>query len=951
MRDDAPAPPSFETLQIEIPPRMQAAPRWLVWKLIQAKPKPRKVPYYVDGKKRSGKLDSPEDLACLVTMDEAVRVVARGGYAGLGFALGPDDDGLVWQGIDLDNTAERPELAALIDILPGYVERSPSGTGVHAIGHGSAFEGLGSNKTGIEAYCRGRYFTVTGEALGGDLEDLAPFVRDTLTPLHRGHESGREAEPTATPRHALEPRQISELREAIFTIDADPYETWVRIGLALSAYGNIGRGLWLAWSATSEKFDPAQAAAKWRSFQGSELDYRAVFAEAQKCGWANPRARHAEERPPPAAEPEPEPEEVPEDEQIGPYVWSKGVFYQLRTITTGRGESRETTEKRIPLANFSAVVAEQRMYDDGVETEHRTQLKVYRPSAGGVSTVDVEILTAQFGGMAWVTNKLGHQYVVTAGSSVRDHLRAAIQTYSRDMVTRQIYTHTGWRKIDGELVYLHAGGAITANGARDDIDVELEDNLMNYHLPHPPEPPALVDAVRKSLLQMRLVNDGVGAVQLARIYGPPLGGWYRQDCGVFVDGRSGTFKSEIAALAMAHYGQGWNARSFPESWSSTENAMMKKAFGIKDALFEIDDYNPQGTASDQQAMSIKADRVFRGAANQAGRGRMTADTRLRRTYYPRGMVSASGEDLPAGRSLRARMWILSLTPGTMELDILTECQRHARAGIYAAAMSGYLRWLAARAEQLKAELPIRYEELRAEVGSELRDHERIPANLAGMRLSIEVFFRFALDIGALSRERAADLESRCKNALLDQARVQADLQETSEDAVRAMELLRAAFSLGRVHVIDAAQVPASKPPVSRSHLLGWKTTTHAHRNEFDQDGEPRVEQRFEALGDPIGYFVDQANDLGPQLWLSPDAAYLAIAKLARDQGAGAPRSKDRLAKALAERGFLQRGSGRDIGHKHNRTNISPARVWRMPLGQLLSSGSPEHEASPALCES
>lgn len=362
--------------------------------------------------------------------------------------------------------------------------------------------------------------------------------------------------------------------------------------------------------------------------------------------------------------------------------------------------------------------------------------------------------------------------------------------------------------------------------------------------------------------------------------------------------------------------------------------MMKKAFGIKDALFEIDDYNPQGTASDQQAMSIKADRVFRGAANQAGRGRMTADTRLRRTYYPRGMVSASGEDLPAGRSLRARMWILSLTPGTMELDILTECQRHARAGIYAAAMSGYLRWIASRAEQLEAELPIRYEELRAEVGSELRDHERIPANLAGMRLSIEVFFRFALDIGALSRERAADLESRCKSALLDQARVQADLQETSEDAVRAMELLRAAFSLGRVHVIDAAQVPASKPPVSRSHLLGWKTTIHMHRNE-GPDGEPRVEQRFEALGEPIGYFVDQANDLGPQLWLSPAAAYTAIAKLARDQGAGAPRSQHRLAKALAERGFLQRGSGRDIGHKHNRANISPDRVWRMPLGSCF----------------
>lgn len=961
MDDQTPTIPEIETLRAEIPPEMQTARRWLVWKRIPAKPKPKKQPYYANGKPRKGKLDTPQDMAHLVTMEEAFAAFERGGYAGLGFALGQDVDGRVWQGIDLDNTTGRPELAALIDILPGYVERSPSGTGVHAIGCGTAFNSMGSNATGIEAYCRGRYFTVTGEALGGALQDLAPFVRDTLAPLHQA-QAHRETE-TAPPHHQdLDPRQITELREALGTICADDYHVWVRMGLALSAYGNTGRGLWMTWSQSSDKFDPAQAAAKWDSFKSTDLDYRAVFTEAQKAGWVNPRARVATAQAPHDAErqsaethqdPGPGAPELPEeDEKIGPYVWSEGIFNLARTVTVMVENKKERTEIKVPLANFSAVVAEQRLYDDGVETEHRTQLRVFRPTTRGTVAADVEILTSQFSGMAWVTNKLGHQYVVTAGSSVRDHLRAAIQSYSRNMVTRQIYTHTGWRTIDGELCYLHSGGAITQHGARDDIDVELEDNLTNYHLPHPPEPRALAEAVHKSLVQMRLGVDGIGAVQLARIYGPPLGAWYRQDFGIFVEGRSGTFKSEIAALAMAHYGSGWNARCFPESWSSTENAQLKKAFSVKNALYEIDDYNPQGTASDQQAMSLKADRVFRGAANQAGRGRMNADTRLRRTYFPRGMVSASGEDLPAGRSLRARMWILSLTPGTIDLDILTECQRYARDGTYASAMAGYVRWLASKADQLAAELPVRYEELRAEVGADLRDHERIPANLAGMRLSIEVFFRFVVDVGALSRDGAANWKTRCENALMDQARIQADLQETSEDAVRAMDLLRTAFTLGRVHVVDAAHVPAAKPPVSQPHLLGWKTTIHRHQSEFagnDQSEDPGIELRHEALGEPIGYFVSQANDLGPQLWLNPDAAYLQIAKLAREQGAGAPRSQTRLAKALAERGFLHRGSGRDIGHKHNRANLSPARVWRMPLGQLLPSVSGE-QTTPALTE-
>jgi len=111
-------------------------------------------------------------------------------YAGLGFALGPDGSGNYWQGIDLDGITARPELAALAEELPGYRELSPSGAGVHAWGLGKAFAALGANASGIEAYSAGRYFTVTGSALGGDLEDLAPFVTGVLVPRHSPVQGG-----------------------------------------------------------------------------------------------------------------------------------------------------------------------------------------------------------------------------------------------------------------------------------------------------------------------------------------------------------------------------------------------------------------------------------------------------------------------------------------------------------------------------------------------------------------------------------------------------------------------------------------------------------------------------------------------------------------------------------------------------------------------------------------
>src|SRR5690606_18259058 len=64
--------------------------------------------------------------------------------------------------------------------------------------------------------------------------------------------------------------------------------------LALRELGMTGRGLWMDWSHTSEKFDPKQAARKWETFKPTGTGYQAVFAEAQRQGWVNPASAAAQ---------------------------------------------------------------------------------------------------------------------------------------------------------------------------------------------------------------------------------------------------------------------------------------------------------------------------------------------------------------------------------------------------------------------------------------------------------------------------------------------------------------------------------------------------------------------------------------------------------------------------------------------------------------------------------
>lgn len=261
---------------------MKASKRWLICC--------NKVPHYIGGAPRKGKLDSQEDMARLATYEDAKADVAlRGADWSLGFALGPDDKGGYWQGIDFDNVAER-RLADLANNVAGYVELSPSGKGCHAIGYGRHFRTLPSNSTGIEAYAAGRFFTVTENIIRDSaLTCLAQYVEQSLAPRHEASRPHASIEDVP-----VDPKTVSELRSALWHMSADDYDPWIQMGLALRELGQTGRGLWLDWSSTSYKFDPREAAKKWDTFKPTKTGYQAVFVEAQRQGWVNPASNAAQ---------------------------------------------------------------------------------------------------------------------------------------------------------------------------------------------------------------------------------------------------------------------------------------------------------------------------------------------------------------------------------------------------------------------------------------------------------------------------------------------------------------------------------------------------------------------------------------------------------------------------------------------------------------------------------
>ena len=72
--------------------------------------------------------------------------------------------------------------------------------------------------------------------------------------------------------------------------------------------------------------------------------------------------------------------------------------------------------------------------------------------------------------MKWVNANLGPKAIIFPGFGLPDRTRAAIQHLSGEYPTKKVYTHLGWRKIDGKWFYLHAGGSIGPNDGTNNQD-------------------------------------------------------------------------------------------------------------------------------------------------------------------------------------------------------------------------------------------------------------------------------------------------------------------------------------------------------------------------------------------------------------------------------------------------------------------------------------------------
>ena len=469
------------------------------------------------------------------------------------------------------------------------------------------------------------------------------------------------------------------------------------------------------------------------------------------------------------------------------------------------------------LCNFTARIALEVQQDNGLETNLLFRLT---GCYDGRELPAIDLTYETFVGMAWPTKQWQSGCLVEPGTGIKDALRAAIQTLSnreRAVERRVVFTHTGWRKVGGDWVYLHGGGAIGAGGPVAGIETDLGD-LARYALPDPSKTAQeRQQAAQASAGYLTLADLSITLPLLACAFLAPLAQALRVDFMLWLEAPSQSQKSSLAGVLLSHFGATLDRTSLTANWTATANSLEGTLFTLADCLSVIDDYAPQSSSAGQAKLDAIADRLVRGAGNLQGRARLNKDLSRSPAKYPRGLCLATAEQWITGESLNARLFGVSMKRGDVNLAQLTAMQRAARNGLLARCMADFVKDLAADRDAKVAayqDLLFSFRESAIGAGLSGRATEQVAFLLLGAKLAAAHFHSAGVNVDT----------SGWLQILLALARKHAAHVLESQPAERFRAALAEVLASGAAYLepVDEQGGAVHSLEIQRGRQIGWR---------------------------------------------------------------------------------------------------------------------------------
>lgn len=502
-------------------------------------------------------------------------------------------------------------------------------------------------------------------------------------------------------------------------------------------------------------------------------------------------------------------------------------------------------------------------------------------------TVDLPAIALEdWRSLAWVA-ELPWPCPVEDTQAGRARVLAGITMASGPTPVETLYGSLGWRQVGDRWVYLHAGGALDARGARPEVRVEVASKYTDFTLPDPipaGDPTALRAALDASLALMDAVPDRLAAPMLGAAYRACLG--YSRVTILPVGGAS-SGKTGLAAVGQQHYCPAARYDHLPFGAgedAATLTSLEEHRFTIGDMLTVVDDGAPdRGT----EALGRRLNVLARSQAEQRGKDRGARTGGIRPEHKPRGLLGVTAEQWTGIESAETRVVALDMSRG--ELDpraVFAPLDRDGapeqRAALTATMVVHHAdrmpltTWLR---ETRSTFTDAMIREDSADPGVEARRSEAVADLAVGWRALLDM----AVDRGALDEAEAEQWWARAWAGLLEcKERMMAAASNRRPPEIVA-DALRAAFLRCTASLLD---VETGRQP-DAPELCGWEQVSG------------HLAGGWRRVGAPIGWTDSE------HIWLQPTAATDEINRHCRAAGTPLNLTRDGLTMVLADSGVVR----------------------------------------------
>ena len=459
------------------------------------------------------------------------------------------------------------------------------------------------------------------------------------------------------------------------------------------------------------------------------------------------------------------------------------------------------SEKSItPISNFIAYPIEKITLNNGRDEQVTYKMKCLLLDNLKIEMPTQIITMEQLQKSNYILGSKWDKYaIVHAGTTNADKIREVSQLEGRQLMEeKQVYTHTGFIRVNGELVYLYHGGAIGKNteGILTDLS---NDGLQRYCFTD--KEFNTQQALQRSLSVKDVASYDITIPLWITGYASVLYSLLKSiginaDYVLYIQGKSGTRKSSLTAMELSHFGN-FTRDTFPSSFRDTLNSIEKIAFILKDSLNVVDDFNPEVLGGKKLEV---VEKIFGMYGDRTGRTRMSKDgTTLKIPYTARGLCIITGEVLPeVAQSRIARSLIINIKEDSINLNKLAELQDNTEE--LAFAMKTFIMWVIENEERITDFAKDRFKKMQRQQEKGVHGRTKEIANI--LTLVLKIVTQFFMDYNVLDENQKGELDSigeEVLNQLIEQQTQEITQLKPTEMFYNAIDQM---FMTEKIKVLD-----------------------------------------------------------------------------------------------------------------------------------------------------